>query len=287
MIYTRQASPLHAARAGVAALFCLVLGAVALAFEHPLVLGVLLLTVIAAAAAARVGRPVGRVLAWGVPFALVVAAINPLVSRAGDTVILRLGELPPFGQLDVTLEAAAYGGVLGLRALVVIACFALLSAVVDPDELLRGFRRLGLRSGLTAALATRLVPVLARDARRVHEAQRCRAVGGASGPGVVAAVAAGALDRAVDVAATLEVRGYGSGAPLRAAARRWSRHDVAFAVAAAAVAALAVVLAVSGSARFDATPTLSAPMDATLLTALALLAAVVLVPFADRRGVVR
>ena len=74
----------------------------------------------------------------------------------------------------MTLEATTYGGILGLRALIVIACFALHSAAVDPDELLRAFRRLSFRSALTAALATRMVPVLARDARRFRDAQRCR-----------------------------------------------------------------------------------------------------------------
>ena len=39
-----------------------------------------------------------------------------------------------------------------------------MSAAVDPDELLRMFRRVSYRSALTATLATRLVPVLARDA---------------------------------------------------------------------------------------------------------------------------
>ena len=74
----------------------------------------------------------------------------------------------------MTLEATVYGGILGLRALIVIACFALHSAAVDPDELLRAFRRFSFRSALTAALATRMVPVLARDARRFRDAQRCR-----------------------------------------------------------------------------------------------------------------
>ena len=114
------------------------------------------------------------------------------------------------GQLDITAEATAYGGVLALRALVVIGCFALHSAAVDPDDLLRAFRRVSFRSALTAALATRLVPVLARDARRLHDAQRCLAGEPAPRRAIVRAVASGALDRAVDVAATLEVRGYGA-----------------------------------------------------------------------------
>ncbi len=75
--------------------------------------------------------------------------------------------MPVFGQIDVTVEATVYGGVLGLRALGVIGCGALYSVAVDPDELLRAFRRVSFRSALTAALATRMMPVLARDARRL------------------------------------------------------------------------------------------------------------------------
>ena len=287
MTYRCRDSPLHAARAGVASLFCVSLAVAALAFEHPLLLGWIGVLVLGAAAAARVGRVVARTVAFGLPFALLIAAINPFVSREGETVIARLGELPPFGQLDLTLEATAYGGVLGLRALVVVACFALHSAAVDPDELLRGFRRLGLRAALTAALATRLVPVLARDARRIHEAQRCRAVGGAGNAGVVAAVAAGALDRAVDVAATLEVRGYGSGIPPARVRRPWSRHDLAFAAAALCVAVLAAVAWFAGWAPFEAYPELSAPVDGVLLGLLGALTLVVALPFADRRGTAR
>ena len=137
------------------------LGLVALSLEHPLVLSALLGCVLAAAAAARVARPVVRTLAWGLPFALVIALVNALVTREGLTVLLRGWNLPVLGQLDVTLEALVYGGVLGLRALIVIGCAAVLAAAVDPDELLRAVRRVSVRSGVTAAVATRLMPVLA------------------------------------------------------------------------------------------------------------------------------
>ena len=207
--YRRRDSPLHAARAGVGSLFCVVLAGVALSFEHPLLLGAVLLAVLAAAVGAQVGHVVARSLLWGLPFALLIAAINALVVRDGLTVIARFGKLPPLGEIDVTLEATVYGAILGLRALIVIACFALHSAAVDPDELLRAFRRLSFRSALTAALATRMVPVLARDARRFRDAQRCRPGQPASRLALARAVTSGALDRAVDVAATLEVRGYG------------------------------------------------------------------------------
>ena len=132
-----------------------------------------------------------------------------------------------------------------------IACFALHSAAVDPDELLRAFRRLSFRSALTAALATRMVPVLARDARRFRDAQRCRPGPPASKLALARAVTSGALDRAVDVAATLEVRGYGGGGRPARRPRPWSRHDFAFLASAIALVAR---LAVVGGERFEAYP---------------------------------
>ena len=288
MIYARRASPLHATRAAVASAWCVLLAGVALSFEHPLLLSVLLATVIAAAAGARVAGRVLLALSVALPFAVVIALVNPLVVRDGLTVIARLGEVPVLGRLDVTAEATAYGGVLALRALVVIGCFALHSAAVDPDDLLRAFRRISFRSALTAALATRMVPVLARDARRLADAQRCIAGAPAPRRTIVRAVAAGALDRAVDVAATLEVRGYGAArrAP-RGGGRPWSRHDIAFAASAAALALLAAAAHAGGWQDFEAYPAFSAPVGGGLLALAAALAACALLPIADRRGIGR
>jgi energy-coupling factor transport system permease protein len=285
MIHRRRASPLHAARAAVGSAWCLVVSGVGLAFEHPVVLAALLVAVLVAAAGARVGRDVSRALLIALPFAALIALINPFVVREGLTVIARFGTVPVLGSLDVTLEATAYGGVLALRALIVVACFALHSAAVDPDDLLRAFRRLSFRSALTAALATRMVPVLARDARRLADAQRCRPGAPASRVAVVRAVATGALDRAVDVAATLEVRGYGGAEPPARMAPPWSRHDIAFAASALGLAAVAVAVLVGGVAPFEAYPRLQVPIDGGAFAAAAALVALLLAPFADRRGI--
>src|SRR5205807_5920081 len=119
----------------------------------------------------------------------------------GLTVIVRLGELPILGHTDVTLEATAYGGVLALRMLALILCGALYTAAVDPDEVLRLFRRVSFRSALTATLSTRMVPILIRDSRRLADAQRCRPPGARGAPGARAsrvalmrAATAGLLD---------------------------------------------------------------------------------------------
>jgi energy-coupling factor transport system permease protein len=286
--YRRRASPLHAARAGVGGAFCLAVATCSLLFEHPLVLVVLLLALLAAAAAARVGREVARMtLGFGLPFALAIALVNALVVRDGATILVRGWTVPVFGRLDITLEALGYGGVLGLRAVIALGCGALFSAAVDPDELLRAFRRLGFRSALTASLATRLVPVLARDAGRLRDAQRAR--GGAAAPrlALVRAVTAGALDRAVDVAATLEVRGYGGARPPAPVRRAWSRHDLGFALATAVLAALAGLAVAGDWEGFAAYPRFVVPLDGTVALLAAGLAACLLLPFADRRGIGR
>jgi energy-coupling factor transport system permease protein len=269
MIFRRRASPLHAARAGVGALWCLALGGTAVSYDHPVVL----VAVLAAAAGARVGREVARAALLAVPFALSIALVNPLVSRDGVTLLLTSDPLPLIGPLDITLEGVAYGGILGLRALVlVLAAGALLAAAVDPDELLRGLRRRSVRTGVTAALAIRLVPVLGRDARRLADARRALtgiAPTGADRVALLRAVTAGALDRATDMAATLEVRGFTARRPPRLP-RPWSRHDIAFAASAAALCALA-----AGGDRAGVPP---AVLAATAV-------ACALAPFLDRRGI--
>ena len=292
MLYRRQASPLHAARGAAGGAWCCALAAAALAAQHPLVLLAIIALTLAAAAAAHVGRDVSRAVLWMLPLALVATAVNPFVTREGLTVFLRLGELPPFGEVDLTVEALVYGGLIGLRLVAVVAAFALFTAAVDPDEILRLFRRVSFRSALAASLAVRLVPVLARDGRRLAEAQRCRArpaEGNRARVAVLRAVASGALDRALDVAATLEVRGYATAgrAPGRRAVRPWSRHDLAFAAAACALVALTVGARVTGTGRFDPYPLLDLHAGAEELALCAALAVVVLLPFADRRGIDR
>ncbi|MDX6701675.1 MAG: energy-coupling factor transport system permease protein [Baekduia sp.] len=289
MRYRRRASPLHAARAAAGGAWCAAVAAAALAAQSPVVLVALAVVVLAAAGGAGVLRDVGRTAAWMVPWALGIALVNMLVVRDGLTILARLGEIPPFGQVDLTLEALVYGLLFGLRLLVVASAFALFTAAVDPDDLLRLMRRASVRSALAATLATRLVPVLAADAQRIEEARRCRADHGGDGPAarmaVLRAVAGGALDRALDVAATLEVRGYGSARRGGGSGRPWSRHDLAFAASAAAVAAVTIAARAVPLAAFDPYPQLGGAGAGETLAVAAALTVCALAPFAARRGI--
>lgn len=292
MIYRRRASPLHAARAGAACAWVASLALGALLFDHPVVLGAELVLIFAAGAAARVGRELVRGFGWWVLlFALPILLINALVTRNGLTVIARLGTVPVLGPLDVTLEATVYGAILALRALVLVLLFRLFSAGIDPDEVLRMSRRASLRSALTATLALRVLPMLRRDARRLADAQRCRPpVGGSQGGSaprvaLLRAVTANTLDRSLDLAAALELRGYGGARRPARAHRPWSRHDLAFAGAALALLAGMTIAKALVLAPFSAYPSLHAPIAAGTLALAGGLAALALLPFAQRRGI--
>jgi energy-coupling factor transport system permease protein len=284
MIYRRRASPLHAARAAAGCAYCLALAIATLMASNPIILAAVTVAVLATGAAAGVGRPLCRAALWGLPVAAAIMLVNALVARDGLTVIVRLGNVPVLGHTDVTLEATVYGAILGLRAVALILCGLLYTLAVDPDEVLRLFRRVSFHSALTATLATRMVPILVRDGRRLAEAQRCRPGPPPSRLALMRAACTGVLDRALDVAAALEVRGYGAARrppPYRAP---YSRHDAAFLASAVALVAVSVVARVDPAAPFAAYPSLrlTAGPGALLLAAALVVAA--LLPFADRRG---
>ncbi len=291
-MYRRTGSALHATRTSVAVAFCLAPWAVAIVFENPIVLAGALAAELLAGIAAGAGRELLRALKYALPLAIVIAVINPLVTSQGLTLVAYGPTLPVIGQTEITLEAIVFGFVSGLRVLVTVLPFALFSTCVDPDELLRALRRLSLRSALTISLATRLVPSLARDARRMSDAYDLRAAdnGGQArarrlrrGATLTRALAAGALERGVDVAAALEVRGYGALRRPQRASRAWSRHDYVFALAAIVIVTVSAAAWIAGVGGFVAYPSLRVDHDAAV-TALALsLPLIALAPFGAAR----
>jgi energy-coupling factor transport system permease protein len=283
MSYMPRATPLHAARASAASCYCAALVLAVLLTRNPLLLAALAIATALAALGARVGARVARSLYLSAPMALVVALVNALVSRNGLTVLARFGDWGPLGQVDPTLEALIYGAIFGAQLALTVAVCALWSAAVDPDALLRSLRRVSFRSALTATLATRMVPLLAYDAQRIGEAQRTLHRP-APRTAIMRAVTTNALDRALDIAATLEVRGYAGTRAPRAHGLPRSRHDLAFTAAAAAIAALAMTVALLDLAPFAAYPELRGDFGALPLAIGGALVVLAAAPFANRRG---
>jgi energy-coupling factor transport system permease protein len=256
--YRPRQAPLQLASPGAAVAYLGAILAVAFLYSNPVVLLAAGIAATVAGLLAGARRAVAVALKMGLALALLIVAVNALVVNRGETVVARLGEWPLLGQVDVTFEAIVAGGSGGLRAAVAIITAAVYSACVDPDRVLRVLRPLAGRSALTATLVSRLVPVAAADAGRLRDAARLR--GPAAAEVGVATLArrllAGSFDRAVDVAATLELRGYGLDAPRAHSRGARSRYDRRFYAVAAIVLVAAIAGRVLGVDDFHAYPSI-------------------------------
>jgi energy-coupling factor transport system permease protein len=291
--YTPRPGPLQMASPGAAVTYLGALVVVAFLYSSPLVLAAVGIAAALAGYTAGAGSAVRVALRMGLTLALLIVVVNVLVVDRGETVLLRLGEAPLLGRVDITAEAVAEGAILGLRAGVAMIAFAVYSACVDPDRVLRALRPFAGRSALTAALISRLVPVAVADAARLRDAGQLR--GPAAAPvgrtTLLRRLMAGSLDRAVDVAATLELRGYSLEPPKRLVGHLWplggtkssiprSRFDRRFYMTGALVLVAAIAGMALGADNFHAYPTIEVGLG---LGTVAFSALIVLAGLAPRR----
>jgi energy-coupling factor transport system permease protein len=288
LAYAPRPGPLGRARPWIAAAFLAPLAVIAFTFANPLVLVAAGVAAAGAGILSGAGRSIAQPLRWSFGLAVMVVAVNVIASQRGDTILIRGFDLPVLGQIDVSLEALAEGAVLALRIVVALVVFAVWSACVDPDRVLRAIRPIAARSALTATLVSRLVPIAAADGARMAEAGRLR--GPAAAPVGRAALTrrlvAGSLDRSVDIAATLELRGYGLGIRSRMPRHPRERGEVALLLAGLANLLLIAAAALAGIAGFDAYPRVAMDLDPpTLLFAVAVFAIAIapLLPDHQRR----
>lgn len=284
LAYTPGRSPLHRASPGAAIAYLGALAAVGFIYSSPPVLVAAGLATVLAGLAAGAGRAVRASLRLALPLLLFMVLVNALVSHRGETVLVRGWEMPVLGNTDVTLESLAAGGAIGLRVVAVVLVFAVYSACVDPDRVLRVLRPIARRSAMTAGLVTRMVPLAAADGARLREAAALRGPG--AEPVGRAAMARrlveGSLDRAVDVAATLELRGHSLG--VRSQRRRErSLDDAPLYATGAALLLIAALARIAGAGGFATYPRVEMATGAVTIGLCAALIGVAAVPFALRR----
>lgn len=171
---------------------------------------------------------------------LVLFLFSPLVARYGGIVYWDGPTVPVLGKLDITSEELAESLFQGLRLVAVGLAFAAYALLLDQDRLLMAGGRLR-RSVLAVALATRLVPTLERDAAGFVEALRGRGVSveGLRGHArLISPLVAGSLERSLNLAESMEARGFGRTGRTRAPAPPWRAVDY--------LAVLGAVLLVAG-----------------------------------------
>ncbi len=150
-------------------------------------------------------------LALTIPF-------HALSNHLGDLVLFRLPSTWPIVGGNITFEAVIAGAVNGLSLLTILMVFAAFNAVVDHYQLLRATPAFLFQAGVVVSIAITFVPQMVVSAREIRQAQRIR---GHRFRGVrdllplVLPLLANSLERAIQLAETLEARGFaGVAAPM-------------------------------------------------------------------------
>ena len=168
--------------------------------------------------------------------ALLFVVLTPFVEVIGTHVLWTGPTIPVLGTLDVTTEELRNGLFQGLRLAAVGLAFADYALLLDHDRLLAsaGWVR---RSTVAVGLATRLVPLLERDARDLRLALRGRNVE-LGAVRQLSPLLAGSLERGLNLAEAMEARGYGRAGRTRAPRPPWRLLDFLALVAAVALVVL-------------------------------------------------
>lgn len=242
---------------------------------------VLAAALVALAAGVGLGRL--RILLTGVLLiASFAVALNFVSAHVGSTVLLELpSQIPALGG-PYTLEALAFGATGGLTVAAAILAAAPFSLLLASHEVMDALPAALSRTGAAIAASLNLVPAVAASFVEVTEAQRLRGWrprGPRSWSEIVVPVVLTSVEGSIQLAESMEARGFGSGKRTSVRPARMQRSDwLLVAASGAALGAFLVSQAAGWAAPWYAYPTLTTPsIDARPLVACLLLFAPVLV----------
>lgn len=168
---------------------------------------------IAFSLAARGAAATARGLAWQLPAIALLAVVNPLLTAAGSTLLVRLGPVAVYA------EAVAYGACSGVVLVATVLWFECASAVLTQDKVMALCARRAPVVALCASMVARLVPTLVGRGREVAAVRA--AAGDAAPRGTrevvrgaaehTGALVAWALADSIEAADSMRARGWGSG----------------------------------------------------------------------------
>jgi energy-coupling factor transport system permease protein len=187
----------------------------ALAFNHPIVLGALLLLILGVGRLAQLAwrRFAPFLLASGW-FLVLGVLLWPLYIREGPRLFAVLGQ-------EVYLNGLLFGLAMGLRVALMVTAAGVWMMTTSPQKLTAGLLHLGLpyKAGVAMSAAIRFVPLLNAERLTIAEAQRARALDLDRGDPFQRAIKSVAIlgplfIRAIDVAQSLalamDARGFGA-----------------------------------------------------------------------------
>jgi energy-coupling factor transport system permease protein len=191
------------------------------------------------------------------------ALLNFVSAHIGSTVLFALPDSVPALGGPYTLEALAFGINGGLTIAAAIFAAAPFSLVLDAHDVLDALPRALSRSGAAIAASMNLVPSISRSFSEVAEAQRLRGWkprGPRSWSDVVVPVVLTSAEGSIQLAESMEARGFGAGPRTKFEQRGFGAADWLVVAASLAAAVLfAGAHAAGGASDWYAYPTLSLP----------------------------
>ncbi|UOY91711.1 energy-coupling factor transporter transmembrane protein EcfT [Ectobacillus sp. JY-23] len=148
-----------------------------------------------------------------IPTMLLAAAINPMFSHAGMTILYYLDNGNP-----ITLESIFYGIAVGCMFITVIIWFSCYNKVMTSDRFIYLFGRLIPALSLILSMVLRFVPKFKSQIKEISNAQKCigRNVSDGSifvrartGLTIMSILITWALENAIETADSMKSRGYG------------------------------------------------------------------------------
>ncbi len=147
---------------------------------------------------------------------MVGGGFNVLAVRVGETVLIHLPDsLPIFGG-PLYAEALLYGVLNALRVISILFAFGLFSRMVRYADLLRLAPSAFFELGLVLSIGFTLAPFTLRAFRDIREAQTLRGHRPRGLRGLlplVSPLVVSGMERALNLAESMEARGYGGGLP--------------------------------------------------------------------------
>ena len=243
---------------------------------NPAYKGAVLAAALCALAVGAGPRRITRLLVAVGVVASFAAFLNFVSAHLGDTVLFSLPPaVPAFGG-PYTLEALAFGAVGGITIAAAILAVAPFSLMLESHDIVDALPDALARTGATVAASLNLVPEIGATFVQVSEAQRMRGWrprGPRSWAEVVVPVVLTSVESSLQLAESMEARGFASGPRTHVDPPRLSAGDWLVTMSAAAAVGLFIVASVAGWAQpWAAYPVLTAPpIEALPLFACALL----------------
>lgn len=255
---------------------------IVLSTTNPAYKGAVLVAALAALATGAGLRRMRGVLTGVALIAAFATLLNFVSAHLGATVLFALPDQIPALGGPYTLEALAFGATGGLTVGAAILAAAPFSLLLASHEVMDALPVALSRTGAALAASLNLVPAVAASFVQVTEAQRLRGWrprGPRSWSEIVVPVVLTSVEGSIQLAESMEARGFGSGPRTSVEPGRMQRGDwVLVGASGTALAIFLISQAMGWAASWYAYPTLTAPsVDPRPLAACLLLFAPVLI----------